>query len=129
MIPTALRVGDLEFDSLRHRVSRAGTPLQLTNREYELLEYLMRHAGEVVTRTKLAEHVWEQSFDPLSNVIDVHVARLRRKIDHGYDVALLHTVRGKGYSMGQRQDRVGETTRLGGNASGLPVEGAQLQAH
>ena len=99
MAATAMRVADLEFDSLRHRVVRGDTTLDLTNREYDLLEYLVRHAGEVVTRTKLAEHVWEQCFDPLSNVIDVHVARLRRKLDQGFPVPLLHTIRGKGYAL------------------------------
>jgi DNA-binding response OmpR family regulator len=97
LVPTLLRVADLELDGLRHRVQRAGRAIALTNREYALLEYLMRHADEVVTRTALSEHVWEQSFDPLSNVIDVHVARLRRKIDDGFPVRLLQTVRGKGY--------------------------------
>jgi DNA-binding response OmpR family regulator len=104
LVPTLLRVADLELDGLRHRVQRAGRDIALTNREYALLEYLMRHADEVVTRTSLSEHVWEQSFDPLSNVIDVHVARLRRKIDDGFPVRLLQTVRGKGYIL--RGDQV-----------------------
>jgi DNA-binding response OmpR family regulator len=99
LVPTLLRVGDLELDGLRHRVERSGREIALTNREYALLDYLMRHAGEVVTRTALSEHVWEQSFDPLSNVIDVHVARLRRKIDDGFPQRLLQTVRGKGYAI------------------------------
>jgi DNA-binding response OmpR family regulator len=99
LVPTLLRVGDLELDGLRHRVERSGREISLTNREYALLDYLMRHAGEVVTRTQLSEHVWEQSFDPLSNVIDVHVARLRRKIDDGFPQRLLQTVRGKGYAI------------------------------
>jgi DNA-binding response OmpR family regulator len=99
LVPTLLRVGDLELDGLRHRVERSGREISLTNREYALLDYLMRHAGEVVTRTSLSEHVWEQSFDPLSNVIDVHVARLRRKIDDGFPQRLLQTVRGKGYAI------------------------------
>lgn len=99
MAATAMRIADLEVDALRHRVTRGETCLDLTNREYDLLEYLVRHKGEIVTRTKLAEHVWEQNFDPLSNVIDVHVARLRRKLDQGFAVPLLHTVRGRGYAL------------------------------
>jgi DNA-binding response OmpR family regulator len=109
LIPTLLRVGDLELDGLRHTVQRAGREIDLTNREYSLLEYLMRHAGEVVTRTALSEHVWEQSFDPLSNVIDVHVARLRRKIDDGFATQLLHTVRGKGYALRAADGEPGAT--------------------
>jgi DNA-binding response OmpR family regulator len=101
LVPTLLRVADLELDGLRHRVERGGREIPLTNREYALLDHLMRHAGEVVTRTALSEHVWEQSFDPLSNVIDVHVARLRRKIDDGFALRLLRTVRGKGYVLGE----------------------------
>lgn len=99
MIPTVLRVGDLEIDSLRHSVVRAGVEIELTSRGYALLEYLIRNADRVVTRTMLAEHVWEHDFDPLSNVIDVHIARLRRKIDDGFPVQLLHTIRGKGYML------------------------------
>jgi DNA-binding response OmpR family regulator len=97
MIPTALRAADLELDTLRHRVTRAGPEIPLTNREYALLEFLLRHANVVVTRTMLAEHVWEHDFDPLSNVIDVHIARLRRKIDEGFSPKLLQTLRGLGY--------------------------------
>jgi len=100
MIPTVLRVKDLELDTLRHRVTRAGRELLLTNREYALLEFLMRHVHEVVTRTMLAEHVWEHDFDPMSNVIDVHVARLRHKIDAGFPLPLLRTIRGQGYILG-----------------------------
>jgi DNA-binding response OmpR family regulator len=97
MIPTALRAADLELDTLRHRVTRSGREIPLTNREYALLEFLLRHANLVVTRTMLAEHVWEHDFDPLSNVIDVHIARLRRKIDEGFSPKLLQTLRGRGY--------------------------------
>jgi DNA-binding response OmpR family regulator len=110
LVPTLLRVGDLELDGLRHRVERSGREISLTNREYALLDYLMRHAGEVVTRTSLSEHVWEQSFDPLSNVIDVHVARLRRKIDDGFPQRLLHTVRGKGYAIRLPDGETAEST-------------------
>lgn len=99
MVPTLLKVGDLELDTLRHKARRTGKELELTSREYALLEYLMRHANRVVTRTMLAEHVWEQDFDPLSNVIDVHIARLRRKIDNGFRKKYLQTLRGTGYML------------------------------
>ena len=94
---TSYRVGDLELDRLSHRVSRGGQDIPLQPREFRLLEYLVRHAGQVVTRTMLLEHVWDYHFDPQTNVIDVHVSRLRAKIDKGYDRALIHTVRGAGY--------------------------------
>ncbi|MFZ4807044.1 MAG: response regulator transcription factor [Hyphomicrobiaceae bacterium] len=92
-------VGDLVLDRLSHRVTRAGQPITLQPREFRLLEYLMRHAGQVVTRTMLLEHVWDYHFDPQTNVIDVHVSRLRGKIDKGFDATLLHTVRGAGYML------------------------------
>jgi two-component system OmpR family response regulator len=94
---TIYRVGDLELDRLSHSVMRAGKEIVLQPREFRLLEYLMRHAGQVVTRTMLLENVWDYHFDPQTNVIDVHVSRLRSKIDKGFDRALLHTVRGAGY--------------------------------
>jgi two-component system OmpR family response regulator len=95
--PTRYVVGDLVLDRLSHRVTRGGEPIMLQPREFRLLEYLMRHAGQVVTRTMLLEHVWDYHFDPQTNVIDVHVSRLRSKIDKGFDAPLLHTVRGAGY--------------------------------
>lgn len=94
---TSYRVGDLELDRLSHRVTRAGREIVLQPREFRLLEYLMRHPGQVVTRTMLLEHVWDYHFDPQTNVIDVHVSRLRAKIDKGHDRPLIHTVRGAGY--------------------------------
>jgi two-component system OmpR family response regulator len=94
---TRLKVADLEMDMLSHRVSRAGQVLNLQPREYKLLEYLMRHAGQVVTRTMLLENVWDYHFDPQTNVIDVHISRLRQKIDRGFELTLLSTVRGAGY--------------------------------
>src|SRR4029079_1489433 len=94
---TVYRVGDLELDRLSHTVTRAGKEIPLQPREFRLLEYLMRHAGHVVTRTMLLENVWDYHFDPQTNVIDVHVSRLRSKIDKGHDRQLLHTVRGTGY--------------------------------
>jgi two-component system OmpR family response regulator len=95
--PTMLRVGDLELDRLSHKLTRAGRDIPLQPREYRLLEYLMRHAGQVVTRTMLLENVWDYHFDPQTNVIDVHISRLRGKIDKGFDSPLLHTIRGAGY--------------------------------
>ena len=94
---TLYRVGDLELDRLSHRVSRGETEIALQPREFRLLEYLMRHAGQVVTRTMLLENVWDYHFDPQTNVIDVHISRLRSKIDKGFARPLLHTVRGAGY--------------------------------
>jgi two-component system OmpR family response regulator len=94
---TVYRVADLELDRLAHSVARAGKEIALQPREFRLLEYLMRHAGQVVTRTMLLENVWDYHFDPQTNVIDVHVSRLRSKIDKGFDRQLLHTIRGAGY--------------------------------
>ena len=94
---TSYRVGDLELDRLSHRVTRAGQEIPLQPREFRLLEYLMRHAGQVVTRTMLLEHVWDYHFDPQTNVIDVHVSRLRAKVDKGFERPMIHTVRGAGY--------------------------------
>jgi two-component system OmpR family response regulator len=94
---TVYRVGDLELDRLSHRVSRNGEEIVLQPREFRLLEYLMKHAGQVVTRTMLLENVWDYHFDPQTNVIDVHISRLRAKIDKGFTPPLLHTVRGAGY--------------------------------
>ncbi len=94
-----LCVGDLEMDLLARTVTRAGRDVALLPREFKLLEYLMRHAGQVVTRTMLLERVWGYHFDPQTNVIDVHVSRLRQKIDKGFDAPLLHTVRGAGYCL------------------------------
>jgi two-component system OmpR family response regulator len=94
---TTYRVGALELDRLSHRVTRAGNEIVLQPREFRLLEYLMKHAGQVVTRTMLLENVWDYHFDPQTNVIDVHVSRLRAKVDKGYDTVLIHTIRGAGY--------------------------------
>ena len=94
---TLYRVGDLELDRLSHRVSRGKDEIVLQPREFRLLEYLMKHAGQVVTRTMLLENVWDYHFDPQTNVIDVHISRLRSKIDKGFAQPLLHTIRGAGY--------------------------------
>jgi two-component system OmpR family response regulator len=94
---TSLKVGDLELDLLAHTVRRGRQEIPLQPREFRLLEYLMRHAGHVVTRTMLLENVWDYHFDPQTNVIDVHISRLRQKIDKGFANPLIHTIRGAGY--------------------------------
>ncbi|EKF40656.1 response regulator transcription factor [Nitratireductor indicus] len=98
-VETVYRVADLELDRLSHTVRRAGREIVLQPREFRLLEYMMRHAGQVVTRTMLLENVWDYHFDPQTNVIDVHISRLRGKIEKGFDKPLLHTVRGAGYML------------------------------
>lgn len=94
---TELRVGNLHLDRLSHSVRRGDDEITLQPREFRLLEYLMQHAGQVVTRTMLLENVWDYHFDPQTNVIDVHISRLRSKIDKGFSQPLLHTIRGTGY--------------------------------
>jgi len=96
---TKLQVGDLEMDLLARKVRRGAKQIELLPREFRLLEYLMRHAGNVVTRTMLLENVWDYHFDPQTNVIDVHVARLRQKIDRDFPTPMIHTVRGAGYCL------------------------------
>jgi two-component system, OmpR family, response regulator len=96
---TRLTVGDLDIDLLSRIVRRAGKAIDLKPREYALLEYFARNADRVVTRTMLLEQVWDYHFDPATNVIDVHVSRLRRKLDDGFDATMLHTVRGAGYRL------------------------------
>ncbi|HUN24885.1 MAG TPA: response regulator transcription factor [Steroidobacteraceae bacterium] len=95
--PTRLKVSDLEMDLLSRRVLRAGREIELTAREFKLLEFLLRHAGHVVTRTMLLEGVWDLHFDPQTNLIDVHMSRLRQAVDKGFARPLIHTVRGAGY--------------------------------
>src|SRR5882672_4666308 len=98
--PVLLTVEDLTLDPRSHQVVRGGVPLSLTPKEYAILETLMRHAGEVVSRVYLGEHVWEDERDSLMNLVDVHVSHLRRKVDHGAATPLIHTVRGHGYRLG-----------------------------
>ncbi|QNL19129.1 response regulator transcription factor [Hyphobacterium sp. CCMP332] len=98
-VRTKLVVGDLEMDLLARTVVRGGEEILLQPREFRLLEFLMKHSGQVVTRTMLLEKVWDYHFDPQTNVIDVHISRLRSKIDKPFDDALLHTVRGAGYRL------------------------------
>jgi heavy metal response regulator len=97
LLGTMLEVADLSLDTVTRQVSRAGTAVSLTNKEYALLEYLMRHPNQVLTRTMIAEHVWNFDFDTGTNVIDVHIRYLRRKIDDPHDLKLIQTVRGAGY--------------------------------
>jgi two-component system, OmpR family, response regulator len=96
---TVLRYDDLSIDLLARRVERGGRPIDLQPREFKLLEVLMRHAGQVMTRTMLLEKVWDYRFDPQTNVIDVHISRLRQKVDRGFAHPLIHTIRGAGYSL------------------------------
>ena len=98
---TELRVGDLRLDLLSHTATREDTVIELQPREFSMLEYLMRNAGHVVTRTMLLENVWDYQFDPQTNVIDVLISRLRSKIDTGFSSSLLHTVRGSGYMINE----------------------------
>jgi two-component system, OmpR family, response regulator len=100
---TRLKVADLELDLLARRVTRAGRPIELTAKEFQLLEYLMRRPGQVVTRTMLLEGVWNLHFDPQTNIIDVHMSRLRTSVDKGFARPLIHTVRGAGYVLKDEQ--------------------------
>ncbi|UCD83384.1 MAG: response regulator transcription factor [Deltaproteobacteria bacterium] len=97
IVSLRLEVGDLVMDPVKHQVTRGGKEIHLTSKEYALLEYLMRHPGDVLTRTKLSEHVWDNDFDTFTNIIDVYINYLRNKIDRGFDKKLIHTVRGVGY--------------------------------
>ncbi|MFQ5634153.1 MAG: response regulator transcription factor [Gammaproteobacteria bacterium] len=96
---TTLAVADLEMDLLSREIRRGGKTISLQPRDFQLLEYLMRHAGQVVTRTMLLENVWDYHFDPQTNVIDVHISRLRARIDKEFDTPLIHTIRGAGYKI------------------------------
>jgi DNA-binding response OmpR family regulator len=103
---TVLATGDLLIDTRTRRVIRGGSPIQLTSREYALLEYLARRSDEVVTRADIVEHVWDDNFDSVSNLVEVYIQRLRRKIDDAHDVKLIRTRRGAGYSLTARADDV-----------------------
>lgn len=102
--PTRLEVGDLKLDLVNRRAQRAGRDIDLTAREFRLLEYLVRHSGQIVSRRMLLEHVWDLHFDPKTNVIEVHLSRLRQAVDKGFEQPLIHTVRGEGYVVGPRKD-------------------------
>ncbi|ATZ93196.1 MULTISPECIES: heavy metal response regulator transcription factor [Dickeya] len=101
---SVLQISNLQLDFLKHRVSRGGKRIELTQKEFLLLSLLMRRSGEVLSRTVLAEQVWDMNFDPETNVIDVAIRRLRSKIDDGYEIKLLHTIRGAGYVLEVRND-------------------------
>ena len=103
--PPALAVLDLQLDPASHRVTRGGAIIELTTKEYQILEVLMRKSGQVVTRTGLEEQVWGGVADLTTNTVDVHISHLRRKIDHGHAIAILHTVRGHGYILGPASAR------------------------
>jgi len=100
-----LRVADLEMDRLSQQVRRSGRRLELTSKEYALLEYLMAHAGQVLSRTMIVEHVWDQSFENLTNIVDVYVRHLRTKVDDAFPTKLIHTVRGAGYSVSDDKEK------------------------
>jgi DNA-binding response OmpR family regulator len=99
LLPAVLTAADLNVDPRARRVQRGGRVIELTTKEYALLEYLLRRQGEVVGRGEIAEHVWDDSFDPMSNLIEVYIQRLRRKVDDGHVVKLIHTRRGSGYTL------------------------------
>jgi two-component system copper resistance phosphate regulon response regulator CusR len=101
--PNLIEVADLVLNTLNHSVSRAGVTFRLTAKEYALLEFLMLHQGEIMGRSAIAEHVWDENFDPFSNLIDVYIKRLRQKVDHGFATPLIHTRRGEGYLLGLMQ--------------------------
>ena len=97
--PVRLRAADLEMDLIRRTVHRGGTPIELQAQEFRLLEFLLRHAGQVVTRTMLLENVWDLHFNPRTNIVETHMSRLRGKVDRGHGDELIHTVRGAGYTL------------------------------
>jgi len=97
--PETIEVADLRIDTRSHEVRRGGELIELTAKEYALLEYLARRAGDVVTRAEISEHVWDESFDPFSNLIEVYIQRLRRRIDEGRETKLIRTLRGEGYRL------------------------------
>lgn len=99
VLATKLKVADLELDLITHKVHRAGNEIELTSKEYTLLEYLMQNAGNIITRVMIIERVWEYDFDPFTNVVDVYINHLRVKIDKGFESKLIHTVRGRGYTV------------------------------
>lgn len=99
LCPEKIKVADLTIDARAHEVERAGSRIELTGKEYALLEYLARRAGEVVNRAEIGEHVWDENFDPFTNLIEVYIQRLRRKIDDGHGLKLIRTLRGEGYML------------------------------
>jgi len=127
----SLSVADLEIDRIRHVVTRAGKPIPLTQREYALLEYLMRNAGRPVTRTMVVEHVWNLGFEGLTNIVDVYINYLRGKVDSGFNKNLIHTVRGIGYVLADHDADMAATAQCSVPAHGaadLDLRSAQLVA-
>lgn len=99
---TTLRVENLEVDPVKHVAKRDNKVISLTPKEFSILEFILRHKGEVITRTQITEHVWDYNFDALSNVVDVFIATLRKKVDSGFTIKLIHTIHGVGYTIGKR---------------------------
>src|SRR5437763_12319957 len=110
--PATLTIADLVIDTRAHRVTREGRNIELTATEYALLEYLARERGRVLSRAEIAEHVWDENFDPFSNLIDVNINRLRRKIDDGFSTPLIHTRRGEGYMLSTPDDSAGAEAEI-----------------
>ena len=108
LLPTNLTVGDLVLDTRSQTAARDGRQLPLTTKEYAMLEYLARNAGRIVGRAELTDHVWDEHHDPMSHAIEVYINRLRKKVDDGFDVPLIHTRRGAGYMLGTRSEAGGE---------------------
>ncbi|MEA2173590.1 MAG: two-component system, OmpR family, copper resistance phosphate regulon response regulator CusR [Blastocatellia bacterium] len=108
VLPATINIADLIIDMRAHRVTRAGRRIELTAKEYALLEYFARERGRVLSRAEIAEHVWDENFDPLSNLIDVNINRLRRKIDDGFSTPLIHTRRGEGYLLAAPEETQGD---------------------
>jgi heavy metal response regulator len=108
VLPATINIADLIIDMRAHRVTRAGRKIELTAKEYALLEYFARERGRVLSRAEIAEHVWDENFDPLSNLIDVNINRLRRKIDDGFSPPLIHTRRGEGYMLAAPDETRGD---------------------
>src|SRR3989440_2316969 len=116
--PATIRIADLFLDTHAHSATRSGRELSLTSKEYALLEYLAREGGRVVSRAEIAEHVWDENFDPLTNLIDVHINRLRRKVDTGFATKLIHTRRGAGYILLSPDQVTGLTDHTSADLSG-----------
>ena len=116
--PATIRIADLFLDTHAQSATRSGRELSLTSKEYALLEYLAREVGRVVSRAEIAEHVWDENFDPLTNLIDVHINRLRRKVDNGFSTKLIHTRRGAGYILFSPDQVTGLTDHTSADLSG-----------
>jgi two-component system copper resistance phosphate regulon response regulator CusR len=116
--PATIRIADLFLDTRAQRATRSGRELSLTTKEYALLEYLAREEGRVVSRAEIAEHVWDENFDPLTNLIDVHINRLRRKVDNEFSTKLIHTRRGAGYILAATDESASSMAKTAANPAG-----------